>query len=333
MRRALVLLALLPLPALAEPVAATDLLGREVALDRPAERVVAGNITALGQMLALGLEPAATFCAPEERRPAAYLRRQRNMVVPADTPCISNLDWSIDWEAVAATDADLFVGWDEEEAAVAAAILPFFGTATYETTGQGDSLETYEASLRGIARLTGREAEAEAALDATRARIEAYANRAAERAPEPVTALHVGTQDRRGFFVFAQGSLNCRLLDRIADCVAPGAPDDFYVEGTSEMILAVDPEVILLLDYAGGGVGSGEDADAFLEALSADPLWGELRAVRAGRVHLLPHDARASSVWGVSDYLDTVAPLLYPDIFPAPLTDAEVAAALGRSAP
>lgn len=31
--------------------------------------------------------------------------------------------------------------------------------------------------------------------------------------------------------------------------------------------------------------------------------------------------------------MDAVMPLLYPETFPAPLTDAEVAAALGRPAP
>ncbi len=48
------------------------------------------------------------------------------------------------------------------------------------------------------------------------------------------------------------------------------------------------------------------DAD-ILAALAADPLWGELRA---GRVHVLPYDARTTSVWGVTNYLDLVMPRL-----------------------
>jgi ABC-type Fe3+-hydroxamate transport system substrate-binding protein len=136
--------------------------------------------------------------------------------------------------------------------------------------------------------------------------------------------LHLLTADGQAFNMFGPESLNCQLLDRVADCVAP-EEGGYYVEGTAELVLSLDPDVILLVNYT----DDLADPAGATAALAGNPLWAEVRAAREGRVHALPYDARASSVWGVGNYLDLVAPLIHPDAFPTgPLTEDQVAAAL-----
>ncbi|MEM6428368.1 MAG: ABC transporter substrate-binding protein [Deinococcota bacterium] len=294
------------------PVATTDMINRDVELPELATEIIPLNITALGQLLALDIEPAGIWCQTGSTEYSAELMEERNMPIPSDTPCYSGED-GYDWEVIAALNADLVIGWGQEEADIAEAIVPFFGTQTYSVDG-GDSFDMYDESLRAIAQLTGMEEKAEEVIAATRDRAEAYTSIIEDRA----TVLHMGTSDAEEFWVFGQPSLNCTLLDEIADCVAPGPASNFYANGTSEMVLSVDPDVILVVNR----VGTDE---ALMEALAANLLWGELSAVQEGRVYIMPHDSRPSSIWGINDYLDTVAPLIYPDLFPdGPLTNEQV---------
>lgn len=309
--------------AAAQEVTATDAHGQSLTLPAPAARVVADSITGLGQLLALGIAPVGSFCTPGADA-AESLLAERNMPLPAGTPCFSNPDWSNDWEKVAALEPDLFIGWAAEDAALLDGIAPFFSAQAFATDGSsGDSLDMYDASLRAIGTLTGRDAEAEAAIAATRARVAAYAALAPAAPPR---VLHLFADGGAVFWIFGQGSLNCQLLEEIADCAAPGGPDEFYVQGTSELLLRIDPDVLVVVAYAGDYL---TDAAGLAAMTAADPLWSELTAVRDGRVVLMPHDARASSVYGINDYLDTIAPRLYPETFPAPLSAEQVAAAAG----
>lgn len=311
----------LPLPAVAE-VSATDALDRIVTLPGPAERVVALNVTAMGQLMSLGIAPVGAFGPATGESVEDYLRRERGMVLPSGIERVTDADWNPNWEVVAALAPDLVIGWSAEEVAAGEAIAPVFAVNAGEQDG-AEALEAYEEGLRALARLTGRDAQAENAIARAQARLAAYE----ALAPSRPAVLHIGTADAESFWVFSDQDLNCQLLDRIADCAAPATDGSTYDQWTTEALLQADPEVILLV---GSYWGDGTDPDALLDALDDNPLWVELRAVQAGRVHVLPHDARATSIWGVGDYLDTVAPLVHPDTFPVPLTDEQVAAALAR---
>jgi ABC-type Fe3+-hydroxamate transport system substrate-binding protein len=64
--------------------------------------------------------------------------------------------------------------------------------------------------------------------------------------------------------------------------------------------------------------------------LKSNPLWAELAAVKAGRVFpMLNRDAYGLGPVGGARLLDLYVPKLYPEVFPAPLTDAEVQEILG----
>lgn len=306
--------ALLPLPAAAE-IIFTDALGREVTLPEPPERVVALYNDAYGHMATLGVRPVATLVNPEMQRDEATYFEDG-----ASIPLVGAMDGSPDAELVASHEPDLILTWSAEEAAQFEGIAPVFAWEPF------DGIEGPKAALREIARVLGRQEVAEERIRAFEDRIEAYA----ARVPERPTVLKLSASGDNEFWFGTVGDPICPLLDEVVTCEwenASGQPWGY--QGTMEQALALDPEVIVLNNW------TEADSEAFLAGIEADPLWSELRAVKAGRVVFLPEYSNPiySSVASGEKALDTLIPAIFPDAFPAPLTDAEVAAALEAARP
>lgn len=296
------------------PVTATDMLGRTVTLPKPARRIVTLYSEPYAQILALGMTPVGSFGWPGQPLEAAYA--PSGLTVDPSVKQISGTDYLPDWELIAALKPDLVIGWGADEAQTAEGIVPFFGMETYSDT-KGDTIADYEASLRALATLTGRETEAETAIAAMRDRVAAYE----KRAPKNLKVLHLGTSDGQTFFAFNGASINCGMIDRIADCAIEDLGTGRYADLTLEGVLAIDPDVILFT----GPIFDGPETVATARAATeAQVLWPELRAVKEKHVYYLPIDTRPDSVLTIGMYLDTIVPLLYPDIFPKPLTPEQV---------
>ena len=80
----------------------------------------------------------------------------------------------------------------------------------------------------------------------------------------------------RGLETGLGGSINMEAIDLLAQNVAGGTPGGL-AEVSIEQVLAWNPEVILTVDAA------------FADAVTKDPVWAPIKAVREGRVHLAPH--------------------------------------------
>lgn len=318
LRLAALALLILAGPVAAEEVSATDMLGRTVTLPAPATRVVTLYAEPYQQVLALGLVPVGSYGWPG--MPMEEIYAASGMALDPSVQPISGTDYLPDWERIAALDPDLVVGWGADEALVSEGVAPFYGMETYSDT-RGDTVADYERVLRDLGTLTGRAAEAEAAIAAMRDRMEAYAR----LSPGGLRVLHLGSGDGQTFFAFNEPSINCAMIDLIADCAIADTGTGRYADLTLEGVLSLDPDAILFT----GPIFDGPAAvEAIRAATEAQPLWPELRAVREGRVHHLPYDSRPDSVPTIGRFLDDIAPLLYPETFPGPLTEAEVAAAL-----
>lgn len=305
------------LPALAE-VSATDMLGRTITLPAPATRIVTFYAENYQQVQALGLIPVGSYGWPGVPMETAYA--PSGLTVDPSVQSISGADYAPDWEKIVALKPDLVVGWSAEDATTAEGLAPFYGMETYSDT-RGDTVADYETSLRALGTLTAREVQAEAAIAAMQARMAAYV----KLAPGGLSVLHIGSQDGISYLAFNEPSINCGMLELIADCAIEDTGTGRYAEMTLEGVLSIDPEVILFIGPAFDGA---EAMAATRAAAEAQPLWPELRAVKNGRVYFLPYDARPDSVPTIGRYFDVVAPLLYPETFPAALTDAQVAEAL-----
>jgi iron complex transport system substrate-binding protein len=79
----------------------------------------------------------------------------------------------------------------------------------------------------------------------------------------------------RGLETGLGGSINMEAIDLVAQNVADATPGGL-AEVSLEQVLAWDPEVILTID------------PAFADAVTRDPAWAPIKAVRERRVHLAP---------------------------------------------
>jgi iron complex transport system substrate-binding protein len=189
-----------------------------------------------------------------------------------------------------------------------------------------DSYAESHAEIRALAKLTGREAIAERNIQKALDRLSAYK----AKSPKNVTVMY-------GFFYQGKfsyrdaDSATCNLLKEIAICAWPDPENNssWSVEIGDEGLLKFDPEVLLVDNYGFDGKSNAQ----IIEEVSKRPLWDELKAVKDKRLHV-SSDQLANmdgmGVIGMSRVLDVYAPLLYPDVFPKPLTDDDVKTILNK---
>ncbi|MBS7792338.1 ABC transporter substrate-binding protein [Roseococcus sp. SDR] len=298
-------------PAAAGAASLADGLGRELRLAAPPRRIVSLNGSAEAQLLMLGVRPIGTNLIHR-----GYRAHMRWLLGDAAAPAgVMNADWTPDAEAILALDPELVITWSADHAATLGRHVPVFVMPVLH------SIADVRANLRALGALLDRDAEAEAVIAAFDARLAAYAR----LAPRRRTLMSVSfTGNRR--YAFTADSLLTEVLGTIAETrrVAPHARLA-WVEGGIETIHRADPDAILLIHWA-----SAPQADA-ADAPVQDRLWRRLRAVREGRV--IPvngFEALAfQSIPTAARLLDTVAPRLYPDIFPAALDEARIMAPRG----
>ncbi|MDX2160433.1 MAG: ABC transporter substrate-binding protein [bacterium] len=288
------------------PRTVTDGQGRELTFDQRPERVVALYNGNFGMLATLGIMPVGVLANPEMLNDPIYLDGRGieiHQVAYGD---------SVDVEDVASLRPDLIMASSEEEAQALETIAPVY------LPPQPGNLEELYDHLRNVASLFAMEDEAEAAIAALDARYQAYQ----ALAPGDVSILKLGAMDDGAFYISTIDDPLCQILNTMGRCDwEKASPDEYWgYETTIEGVLALDPDVIILNNW------SSVSRDEMLAALEDNPLWGELRAVQTGRVLGTPgyENPIASSLPALQKFLDTYMPLIYPDVFPAPLTDAQV---------
>jgi len=250
----------------AAPYAAEDASGQALSFDEPVERIVCLQ-TGCDEILAdLSMLPVATVVTQVNAASPLYYGDAADQV-----PTLTDAE-SV--EEVAGYEPDLIYVRDgmEETASAMAAVAPVFvGHGGFDATPA-----VYEENLRDLAALTGRPAQAEAAIARFRGVVESIAAGApAEGAPR---FLIVSGFDPTTYFVFARGSIFCNLLEAnsLGSCVVePPTPGEPFGEVDAEEILAADPDLVGYI--ARDGEPGPEER--------TDPVWPQLTAVREGRVY------------------------------------------------
>jgi iron complex transport system substrate-binding protein len=274
--------------AAAQPVQATDALGRDVALAAPALRIVSMVPSHTETLCALGacdrlVGRDALSDAPEAALAAPSLGT-------AFTPDLEAL-------VAAAPDlvlADAFTGLPE-------ALAPF-GIAVYAGTPQRlDELAPYLADLGALLGLDAEAArlaaELEAGFEAVRA--------AVAELPRPTVFIEVDATP----YAAGPTSLVGGVVALAGGAHVVDAALGDYPQVDPEHVVAQDPEVILLMD-APYGVTAAQ--------VAARPGWSGLRAVRDGRVlelTLAEVDALSRPGPRLVDAAWAIARLLHPGRF------------------
>ncbi|MBX3013039.1 MAG: ABC transporter substrate-binding protein [Caldilineaceae bacterium] len=306
-----------PAATAAGALAITDGSGVTLTFDTPPQRIVCLYTRCTEVLATLGLTPVAlpSWIAEIASEPA-YFPQPNEIVILAPT----NDDLGFDLEELAALKPDLVLGWEELRPALE-------GIAPLHAVANGmDSYQESNDEIRAFAHIFGREAEAEVAIQAFLDRLAAYQ----ALSPRDRSIINLWAGD--GSIVYRDGeSGTCKLLKEVAECAwpDPANADTWSVQTTIEGLLQLDPDFILYDDWA----EAYADQDALLAGLGSDPLWQELSAYKSGQIIETPatlYNLDGMGTVGATRMLDTLLPLLYPDVFPTALTDAEVAETLAK---
>ncbi len=168
------------------------------------------------------------------------------------------------------------------------------------------TLEEMYSNLQTVAWLTGREAETETLIASLKKRVAAVDAKIAPVSSRPTVFYELDSTDPSKPYTAGKGSFITQLIER-AGGHNIAADLDAYPQMSLEQIVAADPSFIILGDATWGGVTP--------EMVAARPGWGNLSAVKDGKV--VPFDDNLVSRPGprLVDGLEQLAKLLHPELF------------------
>jgi iron complex transport system substrate-binding protein len=297
------------------PVTIQDRAGVELTFDAPPQRVICLINQCVEELAFLGIKPLAVgefWNYNIALNPQNFGEEAKTIIqVPGRE--------ETDWEKVAELEPDLVIAWGEEARTALTGIAPM-----YDLNGEDNSLDDFVYNVRTLARVFGIEAQTQAKISAALDRLNAYA----QRSPKDKTLFITGIDEGPTFYAYSTTDWwPCNLINQFAICGYPeGEGGNISVEG----LLNIDPDVIVIEEY---DPANGVDAAKVQAIEASDPLWQELSAYKNGTIFVIPRtQARITSIQSLGFVLDTLMPLVYPEVFPQALTDEQVQEILGKTA-
>lgn len=314
------LLASTSMPVLAQDPDLTivDGAGNKLTFEKAPERIVCLYSRCIELLAALEVEPVGAMVSHEP------LFADKNYYPQPHK--IAIIEWDGDTpnlEQIAALKPDLVLGWDELREPLKA-IAP-----VYSVIDAQDSYEKSHIEIRAFAKLLGREAIAEKNIKTALDRLAAYK----AKSPADVSVMY-GFFYNDSFYYRDGASGTCNLFKEVAKCEWPDPANaaSWSVQVNDEGLLALNPDV-LFIDSSGF---EGKTDEEIVKAVSERPLWAELNAVKAKRVFVASDKVAnmdGMGTVGLRLLLDVYMPILYPEVFPAALTDQQVADILSEAPP
>lgn len=285
-----------------------DNCGVEVTLDAPPERVVTIKSSATEMLLALGVGDRIVGTGfPDGPVPQEWADTAAGLPLLSDRVPAA--------EVVLGTEPDLvYAGWESNLTAEAAgdrATLADLGVATYVSPSackdpayQPDRLtfDAVFAEITEVASLLGVPEAAEALVTEQRAALDALAPD--ERG---LTALWYSSGTDIPYVGAGIGAPQM-LMDVVGLTNIAGDVSDTWTSFSWEQVVAVDPDVIVLVD------ADWNTADAKRELLAGNPITANLTAVREGRFLVVPFAASEAGVRNVPAAVDLAAQLAALDL-------------------
>jgi iron complex transport system substrate-binding protein len=207
-------------------------------------------------------------------------------------------------EAILALEPDLVVAAQIiSEDQVAA--LRDLGLNVYWQANPTSYEELWE-NLRDFGRLTGHEAETETLITDLEARVKAVQDKTASVSDRPSVFYELDATDPSNPWTAGSGTFIDYIIAQAGGTNAASALQGDYAQLSSEQLIAVDPEVILLADALYGVTP---------ESVAARPGWDVITAVKETAIY--PIDPNMMSVPGprLVDALEETARLLHPELF------------------
>lgn len=168
---------------------------------------------------------------------------------------------------------------------------------------------TYEElwkNLRDLAGLTGHKSETETLIADLEARVQVVQDKIASVSDRPSVFYELDATDPANPWTSGTGTFIDYIISMAGGVNAAAALEGEYAQISSEELISVNPDVILLADALYGVTP---------DSIAERPGWDVIAAVTEGAIY--PIDPNMMSVPGprLVDALETTATLLHPDLF------------------
>lgn len=207
-------------------------------------------------------------------------------------------------EAILALEPDLVVAAQiisEEQVAA----LRDLGLKVYWQDNPTSYEELWE-NLRDFAKLTGHESETEALIADLEARVQAVQEKTATVTELPSVFYELDATDPSNPWTAGTGTFIDYIITQAGGTNAASALEGEYAQISSEQLIAINPDVILLADAPYGTTP---------ESVAERPGWDVIKAVQEDAIY--PIDPNMMSVPGprLVNALEETARLVHPELF------------------
>ncbi len=281
----------------------TDATNVEVALEKPAERIICLDIACTDILTELNIEPIAVVEGMEAwvREPHMFGERAKEFALIGSAGLLEpNL------EQIVQLKPDLVMGIAAHKKSREA----LKGAVPFYLLNLPNSYTEAIANLKNVGKLTGKTVEAEAASQRFLDKLAAYKAKSPKN--QKVLLIH---RPQPNFSVATDKALNCATLNEVANCLSPETEDAIafigYLPFSLERLVQLDPDVIFISS------GARDNYAEFVDYYEDNPLWNSLRAVKNRRVYGANSNRLfAPGTRGLGRLLDKTMPKIYPDVFP-----------------
>ncbi|MGB7538176.1 MAG: ABC transporter substrate-binding protein [Anaerolineales bacterium] len=277
---------------IAPPIRLTDGLGTEVSLPGPASRIVALGASNTEILFAIGADDLVVGADQFSNFPEAA----------KSLATISAGYGTLDVESIRALAPDLVLAAEIISAEQVQAMRGL-GLTVFYVANPASLPDGLYANIRAIGELSGRSTGAENLTASLRTRFDAVAEGIAGAAENPLIFFELdGTESARPYTA-GPGTFIDMLITLAGGRNLGASLSSGWAQISAEEIFRQDPDIILLGDTAFGTTP---------ESVSERPGWGNLSAVKAGKVFPIDSDLVLRPGPRLIDGLETLVSLFHP---------------------
>lgn len=276
-------------------ISIVDGMGREITLDRPAQKVAS-------------LAPSNTEILFAIGAGAQVIARDSFSDFPEQALAVADIGGGfgeIDTETLVSLEPDLVLA-AEINPVENVRMLEDLGLKVFYLSNPKELDGLYE-NLRTVARLVGHEAETEGLIESLKLRVSTIEEKVSSLQERPLVFYELDGTDPSAPWTSGPGTFIDLLLTKAGGDNLGNTLDSEWVQISVEELITQNPDVILLGDYTWGGITP--------EDIAARPGWEVIAAVQNKQVYTFDDNLVSRPGPRMVDGLEALAELLHPELF------------------
>lgn len=276
-------------------ISIVDGMGREITLDRPAQKVAS-------------LAPSNTEILFAIGAGAQVIARDSFSDFPEQALAVADIGGGfgeIDTETLVSLEPDLVLA-AEINPVENVQMLEDLGLKVFYLSNPKELDGLYE-NLRTVARLVGHEAETEGLIESLKLRVSTIEEKVSSLQERPLVFYELDGTDPSAPWTSGPGTFIDLLLTKAGGDNLGNTLDSEWVQISVEELITQNPDVILLGDYTWGGITP--------EDIAARPGWEVIAAVQNKQVYTFDDNLVSRPGPRMVDGLEALAELLHPELF------------------